>query len=213
MAGTITRLQLQARNRERVNLYLDGKFAFGLAAASAGNLQTGQKLTDEEIAALREADVLEAAYAKALRFLSYRPRSEAEMRRYLEGKGLGDADLTSVLERLTRSGWVDDQTFAQTWVENREVFRPRSRRALAAELRQKGVPTESIQSAIAPVNEEAAARRAAEGRVRRLKNLPWPEFRNRLSSYLARRGFGYEVIAPIVREMWQQANAGKESEG
>ena len=213
MAGTITRLQVQARNRERVNLYLDGKFAFGVAAASAGNLQTGQKLTDEGISALQEADAVEAAHAKALRFLSYRPRSEAEMVRYLEGKGLGEADLAAVMERLKRSGWVDDHTFAQTWVEYREVFHPRGRRALAAELRQKGVPTESIQGAIGQVNEEATATRAAQGRVRRLKNLPWPEFRNRLSGYLARRGFGYEVIAPIVREMWQEANAGKESEG
>jgi len=213
MAGTITRLQVQARDRERVSVYVDGKFGFGVRAASAGSLQTGQMLTDEEIAALQEADVLEAAYAKALRFLSYRPRSEAEMVRYLEGKGLAPADLAAVLERLRRSGWVDDHTFAQTWVENREVFRPRSRRALAAELRQKGVPAESIQGAVGQVDEEAAARRAAQGRVRRLRILPWPEFRNRLSSYLARRGFGYEVIAPIVREMWQEANAGKESEG
>jgi regulatory protein len=91
-------------------------------------------------------------------------------------------------------------------VENRSTFRPRSRRMMAMELRQKGLHEEAVSSAIAGVNDEALAYEAAQKRMARYKGLEWNEFRRKLSDFLARRGFSYSVIAPVVTRIWNEAH-------
>ena len=80
MTGTITALIAQKRNKDRVNVYLDGEFAFGLAAIEAIRLRQGQVLSDEEIEHLKALDEIERAHERALNLLSYRPRSAQEIR-------------------------------------------------------------------------------------------------------------------------------------
>ncbi len=200
MAGTITALRFQKRNRDRVNVYLDGRFAFGLPAIVAARLRVGQTLGEEEVAALRGADDIERAYERALGFLSYRPRSEQEVRRRLSQQGLSDDTIEAVVQRLLAAGLLNDEEFARYWVENRTQFRPRGVRALRYELRSKGLSAPAIASALADTDDEASARRAAEKVVGRLDHLPAPEFRRRLGAYLGRRGFSYAVIEPLVEE-------------
>lgn len=201
MAGTITALRWQKRNKDRVNVYLDGRFAFGLTAIAAAGLRVGQTLSDEEIAHLQAQDNSERAYEHALNFLSYRPRSEAEVRRNLRENDAEDEVIEAVIERLTRAGLLNDHEFARYWIENRLEFNPRGMRALRHELRQKGVPDAVIAKALAGFDEEAVARRAAEPAARRLAHLEPTEFRRRLGAHLARRGFSYAVIEPLVEEM------------
>jgi regulatory protein len=203
----ITALTVQKRNRNRVNVYLDGKFAFGLAAIEAARLRLGQELSDEEIAKLEERDDLETAHERALHFLSFRPRSESELRRYLEGKGTSPEHVEEVLARLARVGLVDDAAFARFWVENRGTFRPRGSRALRYELRQKGLSTEAIDEALAEHDDEALALEAARGHVRKLRGLPELEFRRRMYEFLARRGFNYDVISEVVEPLWRELEA------
>jgi regulatory protein len=208
MAGTITALRLQKRNKDRVNVYLDGRFAFGLAAIAAANLRVGQTLSDDEIARLQEKDDVERACEHALNFLSYRPRSEAEVRRNLREKDIGDEVIQAVIERLTRAGLLDDHEFARYWIENRLAFNPRGPRALRHELRQKGVSDAVAAEALTGFNEEAVARKAAESAARRLARLEPADFHRRLGAYLARRGFSYAVIEPLVEEMLETVCCG-----
>ena len=205
MAGAITALRFQKRNKDRVNVYLDGQFAFGLAVVEAVHLRVGQVLGDDDIARLQRQDEVGRAYERALNFLSYRPRSEAEVRRNLRKKNGEDEVIEVVIERLTRAGLLDDREFARYWVENRLQFNPRGARALRHELWEKGVPTSIIDDTLADFGEEAAARKAAEAGVRRLAHLEPRDFRRRLGSYLARRGFSYAVIVPLVEEMLEAA--------
>ena len=201
MAGTITALRFQKRNKNRVNVYLDGTFAFGLAAIEAARLHVGQTLGDDDIARLRSHDEVEQAHERALNFLSYRPRSEAEVRRNLRKKNVMEEAIEAVIERLTRAGMLDDREFSRYWVDNRLQFNPRGARALVHELRQKGVPDSIITDTLIGFDEESSARKAAENGARRLVHLEPSDFRRRLSAYLARRGFSYVVIAPVVGEM------------
>src|SRR4030095_9734331 len=97
--------------------------------------------------------------------------------------------------------------FAKAWVENRGTFRPRGRRMLAMELRQKGLGDESVKSALESVDDEALAFEAARKRAVRYKDLEWNEFRKKLSEFLARRGFPYSVIAPVVTHIWNESHA------
>ncbi len=201
MAGTITALRFQKRNKNRVNVYIDDQFAFGLAAIEAAHLRVGQTLSDDDVARLQMQDEVERAYERALNFLSYRPRSEAEIRRNLRKKDVEDEIVGVVVKRLTRAGLLNDREFARYWVENRLQFNPRGTRALRHELWEKGVPAPIIADMLADFDEEATARKVAEAGVRRLAHLEPRDFRRRLGAYLARRGFSYAVIEPLIEEM------------
>ena len=195
MAGTITALKFQRRNKERVNIYLDGEYAFGLDAIQAAQLQKGQVLSEKEIAALKVQDERNRAFDRAVHFLSYRPRSRAEVERYLRGKAIADDTVADVIVRLERAKYLDDEDFARFWLENRERFRPRGQRALRYELRQKGVSDEIIARVLGDVDDEAYAWRAVEGRLSRWANLPASEFRQKVTGFLSRRGFDYGTIS------------------
>ncbi len=212
----ITAIEPQQKNPQRVNIYLDGEFSFGLASILATWLKVGQELGEDKIASLKTEDEHEITYQKALHFLSYRPRSSAEVLRNLIKRGISEPLAQETVSRLQSSGLVNDDAFARAWVENRNTFRPRSRSALQMELRRKGLSDEAIQSVLAEqVDEEVLAFEAARKYARRLAGLDWPEFRQKLSGFLARRGFSYTTIAPVVSEVWketQTADAGRTSD-
>lgn len=197
MGGTITALRVQKRNRNRVSVYLDGRFAFGLAAIEAAHLRVGQFLSDEEIARLRQRDAAERAAEKGLDLLSYRPRSEAELRQRLTDR-YDEETVAAAMERMRRSGLVDDREFARYWVQNRFQHNPRGTVVLRQELYQKGVDESAIEEALAEYDEEAAAVRTAETAIRKMKGLPPDVLRRRLTDYLLRRGFPYGVVRPLV---------------
>ncbi len=201
----ITAIEPQQRNPQRVNIYLDGEFTFGLDVMVAAWLRTGQDLTDEKIATLQAQDAGEVAYQKALHFLSYRPRSSAEVRQNLTKREIPEHLVEETIARLQRAGLVNDQEFARAWVENRSTFRPRGKSALRMELRQKGLSDEIIQSVLTEgVDEETMAYEAARKQARRYMGLEWPEFRQKLGGFLARRGFSYTVLASVVSEVWKE---------
>ena len=137
MSGTITRLQFQQKTADRVNVYLDGQFAFGLPALEAARLRVGQHLSDADIDALHAVDQTQKAYDRAVRFLSYRPRSVSEVRRHLAQDGEDEATVEAVLGKLAEQGYLNDAEFARYWVDNRTQFRPKGPRALRQELRQQ----------------------------------------------------------------------------
>jgi regulatory protein len=200
----ITALKYQKKNRDRVSVYLDGRFAFGLPAIVAASLKPGQLLSEAEIEALKQQGVVEGAYDRALNYLSYRPRSRAEIATYLEGRDVPEGQIGEIVERLERAGLLDDDAFARYWVENRERFRPRGLHALRYELRRKGISDEVIERALASIDVSASAYRAAEGKARQLRHLDPVTFRRKLLDYLARRGFEYEVARDATERHWTE---------
>ena len=204
MDHCITALKVQKKNPNRVSVYLDEGYAFGVSRIVGAWLQIGQILSDEKIAVLQQQESQEAALQKATLLLSYRPRSEAEIRQKLVEDGFETTVIASTIERLRTNGLLHDETFAQTWVENRGAFRPRSHRMLAFELRRKGVAEESIEQALETTGDDSElAYQAAQRYARKLAAVEWDEFQRRLLSFLARRGFSYATAAPVVRQIWQ----------
>jgi regulatory protein len=205
----ITAIAAQKKNPNRVNISLDDEFAFGLSRIVAAWLSVGQVLSDEKIAALQLADAREVAYQKAMRFLGYRARSVQEVRDNLEKHEIPETVIDEVLKRLQEANLLNDQQFAQAWVENRNTFRPRSRRALAMELRHKGLDDEVVQDVLDQnVDEDALALEAARKYLRKVQKLDWPDFRQKLGSFLGRRGFSYGVIAPVLQQVWSELHTG-----
>jgi len=183
----------------------------GLSAYAAAGVRVGQELTRTDLENLLRAEQLEQAREKALSLLAVRPRSEQELRQRLAQKNYSEEIITLVIARLGDVKLVDDRDFAKFWVENREGFKPRSKRALQYELRQKGVSSQEIARAVKKVDERDSAYRAAHSKALRYKDLDAQSFREKLGGFLARRGFDYGVTRETVNRLWQEVNGTQEN--
>lgn len=200
---TITRLERQKKHPERVNVYLDGEFAFGLPDIDAARLSKGQTLSEAEVASLRAQDTLSKAVDQGLRLLASRPRSVHEVRLALAKKH-DSVVVERALERLTALGYLDDAVFARFWVDNRTAFKPLSVRALRYELGSKGVPDAVIQAALADVAEAETALHAARSQLRRWEGKTRSAFHDHLIVFLQRRGFSYSTARDAIRTLLEQ---------
>lgn len=208
----ITAITAQKKNPNRVNISLDGEFAFGLSRITAAWLRQGQELSEEKIATLQNEDGREVAFGIALRFLGYRARSVQEVRENLQKHEIPETIIDEVLRRLQETNLLNDEQFAQAWVENRNTFRPRSRRALAMELRQKGLDDEVVQDTLNKnVDENVLALEAARKYLHKVRHLDWAGFRQKLGGFLGRRGFSYGVVGPVLRQLWSEIHSDAES--
>jgi regulatory protein len=208
-AGTITALRAQAKDPQRVNVFVDGEFAIGVSlnTLSKEGLYVGKALSAEEFARLEQAESSDKALQAALRFLEARPRSTFEIRERLRRKAFADEAIQAAIERLTRLGMIDDAAFARSWVESRQASRPRGVGALRDELRRKGIDRAVAETLLSDEaltgGEEQRAMSVARGALAKYANAPnRAAFQRRLGAYLQRRGFGFNTIGPILETLW-----------
>ena len=149
-------------------------------------------------------DCLNAAY----HCLSYRPRSEGEIRQWLHRRGFANEVAEKAIVKLRDQNLTDDFAFAQFWKENRLSFRPKSKRLIKKELRDKKVAAEIIEQVTEDIDDEAIAYKLGSSRLSVLAHLDYPDFYRRLSSYLAYRGFSYEIIKHTAALVWQEREEG-----
>ncbi|HEU0168619.1 MAG TPA: regulatory protein RecX [Chloroflexota bacterium] len=148
----------------------------------------------------REWDA-DSLYAYGLRLLTYRPRSEREVRQRFGQRGAPAELVDAVVERLREVGLVDDAAFAQAWVDSRRRASPRGDRLLRAELAGKGVARQVVADTLEESGADplALAQAAAAKKARSLVGQPEPAFRRKLMDFLLRRGFDYDVAGQVVR--------------
>lgn len=201
----ITAVTVQARNKDRVNVSVDGAYRFSLDLFQVADLglRVGKSYTDAELVDLEMESQFGKLYARALEYALLRPHSEKEVREYLLRKtrprrskdgrlipGVPPTLVPRVLDRLKEKGYVSDETFTRYWFENRSLTKGASLRKLKAELRAKGVDTEVIEryaresdrddhEELKKVIAKKAARYADE---------------QKLVAYLMRQGFRYDDI-------------------
>ncbi|MEM7028543.1 MAG: RecX family transcriptional regulator [Chloroflexota bacterium] len=194
MSGTITALAVQKNNKERVNVFLDDQYAFAVTLNVALTLKKGQFLHPEEISRLQYDDQVNKAYQRALHYLSFRPRTRQEVQQNLQEKEYDAEIIELALERLEEHNYIDDAEFGRLWVENRAIHNPKGRKALAYELRQKGLKRIEIDQALEALDETSLAWQAIQKKVRQWRTLDKSALRQKLQGYLARRGFSYNTI-------------------
>ena len=153
----------------------------------------------------------EACLQAAFRYLSYRPRSEAEIRTHLRRREFDGQLIEKVLLNLGEQGLADDLAFARFWMENREAFSPRSRTMLRQELIAKGVNPEMIAEVTREIDEEAGAYRAGQRKAKVLATSDYSDFRQKLFSFLKRRGFSYEGIQRTANQLWQEGEVNRQN--
>jgi len=213
LGKVITALKLSGRDRNRVDIYLDGKRDFLVMKSIAFELKVGQELSEDQIHQIKQKDTEERIFQHALRLISRRPRSERELRDSFRKKRAPSDVQDAVVTRLSEKDLVNDRAFAEAWVENRRTFRPRSSWALQYELRKKGVASDTIRAVLQDFNNEEAAYSAAVKAARKMTDLSWDLFHKRLAAYLGRRGFKYSTISPVIKRVWEETSGtGDESE-
>ena len=201
----ITAIHAGRGRGKRVNVFLDDKFAFSLEAEVAvmEGLKVGQEISSSQIEALTRSDNYRRCLNAAAHYLSYRPRSESELRGRLYQRGFGEDSIEAVITKLKEQGLVDDIAFAQFWKDSRETFSPRSQWLTKLELRRKGVADSVIDQVVDAVDDEASAYRAALKKARNLPKTDYQSFHRRLGEHLRRRGFSYGIINHTVNRLWQ----------
>lgn len=205
----ITAIKPRRGTKGHVSIFVDGRFFCGMleSVVEEHGLQEGGEVEIADLHLLQEVDAYAQALDAAVRYLAYRPRSEREVRTRLRRGNFAPEHVDRVLETLRRFGYVDDAGFARYWKETRDQFSPRGSRLVAMELRQKGVEREVIEGVVDEEHDEENAYAAASKKAKQLRSLPYPDFRRRLGSYLARRGFDYDIVDDIVKRLWQENGA------
>ncbi len=151
-----------------------------------------------------------------MKLLSYRPRSESELRRRLQGQGCPPEVVESTLNKLKRAGFVEDRLAARLLAEDRLLSRPRSRRLLARELQDKGFSPEladrAARGALPELSERELARRALQGKLGLWRGLPAEKRMRRAYSFLLRRGFSPQLAREVVEEALGSSELGRDQD-
>ena len=154
---------------------------------------------------MNDSEAFKRANSAAIRFLSYRARSEAEVRTRLLRRFPSEL-VNQVLATLTCQGLINDSEFATLWKQSRDNHRPRSAFLIQQELRAKGVSPDLAAQAVADLDEADAAYRAGQKYVRRLRNLGFQKFSSRLWAHLGRRGFNSSTSRNAVTRLWAECD-------
>lgn len=201
----ITNIAVQAKDKNRVNVSVDGKYRFSLDLFQLSDLgiKIGREYTEEELLELETESQFGKLYARTLEYCLMRPHSAKEVRDYLYKKtrdtrtkngavkkGISNQITSRVFERLKEKGYIDDEKFTQYWIENRSVAKGVSKRKLIAELRSKGVDLQIIDQSF-----ENSDRSDTDElkKVLAKKRSKYTDDQ-KLMAYLARQGFSYDDI-------------------
>jgi regulatory protein len=193
------------KNKKRVNIYLDGKFAFGLNLENYVKLglKVGQGLTEDEVEEIVIKAEFQKTLGKLLKFTTLRPRSKREVSGWLRRKKVHETIHKDLFNRLKRLDLIDDKKFARWWVEQRLTFRPRGTRALRSELYQKGIDRKIIDMVLkeTDVDEVEIAKKLLNKKMYRFKKLKKLEAKKKMSEFLARKGFSWNVINAVLKDI------------
>jgi regulatory protein len=207
----ISAIEVQERRRNRRSIYINDKFVVGVDETVVADLHlhVGQQIGEDELRHIVHAELVSKAKERALKLLDYRQRSRSEISRGLARAGYEEDVIAEVLERLESMGLIDDAQFSRAWVNHRLSGKPMGKMRIKWELRQKGVPAEAAEEALAAVDADSeyeSAREAARKRWEKDKEPDRHVKRRKLASFLYRQGFQWETINRVVSELSQEAD-------
>ena len=190
----VTNLKPQVKNQQRISVYLDGQYSFSLTQAqlAESGLKVGAELKSTDLQRFQQDSELGKVEGKALRFLSYRPRSEWEVQQWFRRQSVEPKLADELMKRLRQWGYVDDQKFAESWISSRRALKSVSKTRLRQELQAKRVPSEIIDSAL--TGDEVSDSDALHQLIKIKRRQSRYRDDEKLMAYLARQGFRYDDI-------------------
>ena len=204
----ITKIEPQKKNPRRRSIFLDGKFAFGVdeEVVSKLRLEKGESLTEKRISEISAGKSENEAKEAALRFLSFRRRTEKEIKDKLKQKGFDDKVVGSTVEKLKTYDLINDHEFATAWIKERLAYKPRGKRLLRQELWKKGIQKDVIDRAIEELcrDEDQSALEVLEKAKKRYQRLEPEVASRRMYGLLMRRGFSYDTARQAMEHLMQK---------
>ncbi len=200
----ITSIEPQTRRKKRFNIYVDGEFFCGLSQETIirKSLKIGQKLTKKSVEKLLFEDQYSKAFNKALRFLGYRMRTKKEIKNKLEEKDFHPKIIEKVIKELKKENLLNDKEFARSWIRTRKALKPSGTYMIKKELQQKGISNAIIKEVIdKELSEEEQLKIALNAALKKkpiYQKLPKREFNQKISQFLARRGFPWNIIKKVL---------------
>jgi len=203
----ITKIEIQKKRKNRFSIFLDGEFAFGLDqdVLLKFGLSKGVELSESDIESILIAEEKKQAKDRALKFLGYRDRSEKEIIDKLKLIGYDKPVIEWVISELKRMQLIDDSRFAQSFAKTKMLAKPMGEYLLRCELKRKGIQEHHINAAIENIFEErdpvSIAIPLAQKQILKYKNVDELKRKKRLTDFLLRRGFNWEVITEVIEEL------------
>lgn len=190
----ITAIKQQVKRQGRYSIFVEGKYEFSLSetALLESKLNMGLELDEVRLGELKQASVDDKVYNNSLAYALLRPRSTWEMEQYLQRKKCSPALAKKILNKLSVNGFLDDEQFARSWVANRRLLKPISRRRLLQELRAKRVPSEIAERALEEDETDETA--VLTDLIARKRKQTRYQDDQKLMQYLAGQGFSYGDI-------------------
>lgn len=202
----VTSIEPQKKKKGRFNIFIDGKFAFGLDEylLAKFHLKVNQSISEDLTARITKETDLSKLFDKSLKFLSFRPRSEKEIRDYLTAKiakaeniepkfAKESSQIEKIIEKLKRYKYLNDLEFAKWWFASRSKSHPKGLRLIALELKRKGIDRELIQRTLKRSSESDLAKAALAKKMAKWSKLPKIDLKMKVYRYLLSRGFDYET--------------------
>jgi regulatory protein len=196
----ITAIKQQVKRPDRYSIYVDGKYMFSLGETDLLNsgIHSGVELDDAQLAEFQQTSSAGKLFDRVLNLLSYRMRSEWEIRDYLRRKSAAPSEIDQLVTRLSKLGYVNDQRFAESWVESRRYGKPISQRKLRAELAAKRIDS-AIIDAVMKADSTAVDEQSILKQLVAKKRQRYPDDA-KFMQYLARQGFRYDDIKSALRD-------------
>lgn len=202
----VTDVKSASKHSSRYKVYLDdelfGEVDGGLVVKYG--IRIGMEIDEELLKKLISENEIAKAKSYAFDLLIRRSYTKKIMLDKLKRKGFSETARKATIEKLERLGYIKDEEYAQNWVQSRKKLKPKGRFALREELNSKGIDKTTVDRVLAGISdseEREMARRAAEKRVKRYRNLDLKVAQRRLFSFLQRRGFGYSLTREITDDL------------
>ena len=201
----ITAIKQQEKLKGRYSVFVDGKYAFSLSdtALLDARLTQNMELTGEDLKSYKQLSLDDKVYGNALRYAAMRLRSRWELESYLQRKQASPDLAIQIMDKLERIGMINDLAFAQSWVENRHLLRPTSKRKLQQELQAKRLSGDIIQQVLQA--DETTDQESLSEIIQRKHRQSKYQDNLKLMQYLARQGYGYSDIKSALESCDQDA--------
>ena len=199
----ITSVERNRKHRDKLSVYIDGKFAFNISEADylSLNLYERSEIDEKTIDYIRNTINFQEAKSRAIRYLTLRIRTEKEVRDKLKSEGYDRECISRVIDELKAMGYINNQLYAQKYVYDRSKLKPMSKRMLKLELLAKGIPEETADEVLADWKaEDADVARSLVKRKFGKYDMKDEKIIRKAFMFLAHRGFNRDTIKEVLRE-------------
>lgn len=203
----ITKIEPQKRNSKRVSIYIDDTFAFGvdMEVAYRTDLKEGKEVDKQFIESVIKKEEQFRANNYALNLLSFRARSEKEIYDRMLQKGYEPSVIANTIHYLKEQRYLNDKDFAEMFIKDKFELNRYGRNRIKTELLKKGVSKKLVndlmEEVIHPDREYETARELAEKKMKSYQRDSKNAQHRKLSGFLLRRGYSYDIVSKVVKEL------------